>query len=160
MMPDFKALIDRITENEGYRQDVYECSNGIPTVGIGFALKDLDVAPDEAYEIVKWQIENKLIRVSKEWSQKKVGKLVANRHLRWTEKLSWYVNLPPKIKGILIEMSFQMGIRGVSKFRKMLVAMEKADWEEAAKEMLDSKWAKKDSPQRANRLADIVIDHV
>ena len=60
----------------------------------------------------------------------------------------------------MIEMSFQMGIRGVSKFRKMLVAMEKADWEEAAKEMLDSKWAKKDSPQRANRLADIVRDHV
>ena len=138
MMPDFKALIDRITENEGYRQDVYECSNGIPTVGIGFALKDLDVAPDEAYEIVK---------------------LVANRHLRWTEKLSWYVNLPPKINGILIEMAFQMGMKGVGYFRKMLAAMEKADWEEAAKEMLDSKWAKKDSPQRANRLADIVREH-
>ena len=52
-----------------------------------------------------------------------------------------------------------MGMKGGGYFRNMLAAMEKADWEEAAKEMLDSKWAKKDSPQRANRLADIVREH-
>ena len=35
-------------------------------------------------------------------------------------------------------MSFQMGVNGVSKFRKMIKAMKNEDWAEAANEMLDS----------------------
>ena len=68
-MPDFKALIEQITEDEGFRQDVYECTAGYDTVGIGFALKDLDFTPDEALATIKWQIDNSLIRMGLEHSQ-------------------------------------------------------------------------------------------
>ena len=161
MMPDFKALIEQLTEDEGYRQDVYDCSNGIPTVGIGFALRNLKpkIDPELALEIIYWQIENKLIHISKEHSQVILVKEAPALHLELSEKFDFYDDLLSMVKNCLINMSFQMGIYGVSKFRKMLKAMKDKNWKEAAIEMLDSKWARSDSPQRANRLADIVRDH-
>ena len=159
MIPDFKALVDRVTENEGYRQDVYECSNGVPTVGIGFALKDFNPSPELCKEIVDWQIANQLICISKEHSQIEVANLLSKLHLQLTERYSWYSDIPPMVKSVLIEMCFQIGLSGVGKFKKALKAIENADWKVAADEMLDSKWARKDSPLRAERLADIVREH-
>ena len=158
-MPDFKELIDRITENEGYREGVYDCSLGFKTCGIGFALKDLEISPELAYKIIKWQIDEGIIRISKEHSQEKVAELLGDLHLKWGKNLDFYDDLPPMIQGILIEMSFQLGFAGTNLFRKMLGAMKVKDWKEASNQMLDSKWARSDSPQRAKRLADIVASH-
>ena len=44
------------------------------------------------------------------------------------------------------------------KFKKMIANMIDKDWKGAATEMLDSLWAKQ-TPNRANRLADIVREH-
>jgi lysozyme len=49
-------------------------------------------------------------------------------------------------------MVFQMGASGVSKFRKMLAALDKKDYDLAATEMLDSRWHEQ-TPKRAQRLA-------
>ncbi len=54
---------------------------------------------------------------------------------------------------ILTCMVFQMGVAGVLKFKKMLAALKDRDYAGAAKEMLDSLWAKQ-TPERAQRLAD------
>ena len=159
MMPDFKALIERITENEGYRQSVYECSNGVPTVGIGQALKDFDPTPELCKMIIDWQIEKKLIQIAKDHAQIDVATVVSKIHLSLSDKIEFYSELPPMIQGILIEQSYQMGIRGMMQFKKMLKAMKEKDWKEASSQMLDSKWARFDSPQRAERLADIVREH-
>ena len=55
-------------------------------------------------------------------------------------------------------MSYQMGVNGVSKFRKMITNMKDENWSKAADEMLDSLWARQTS-NRANRLAAIVREH-
>ena len=55
-------------------------------------------------------------------------------------------------------MVFQIGFSGVMKFRKMIANMQEKNWKGAADEMLDSLWAKQ-TPSRANRLADIVREH-
>ena len=159
MIPDFKDLVARVTENEGYRQEVYECSNGIPTVGIGLALKDFNPSPELCKKIVDWQIKESLICISKEHSEIEVTNRLSKLHLQLTEKYSWYSGIPPMVKSVLIEMCFQIGLYGVGKFKKALKAMENADWKEASDEMLDSKWARSDSPLRAERLADIVREH-
>ena len=161
MMPDFKALIEQLTEDEGYRQDVYECTNGFPTVGIGLALKDLKpkISADLALEIILWQIDNNLIRLSLEHSQFILTTECPELHFQLSERFSFYDDLPQMVQNVLLNMAFQIGPYGLSKFKKMLKAMEKADWKEASIEMLDSKWARRDSPARANRLADIVREH-
>ena len=52
-------------------------------------------------------------------------------------------------------MVFQLGIGGVSKFKKALKAVGEEDWDTAADEMLDSKWATQ-TPERATELSSII----
>ena len=53
-------------------------------------------------------------------------------------------------------MCFQMGIKGLKKFKKMLAAMGVGYWNKASDECLDSDYARKDSPLRANRIAKTI----
>lgn len=58
-------------------------------------------------------------------------------------------------QGVLIEMVYQLGEGGVFGFRKMIEAVEAGDYEKAAAEMLDSKWAQQ-TPARAQELAKVM----
>jgi len=53
---------------------------------------------------------------------------------------------------IIIEMIFQLGKTGVSKFRNMWKALSALDYSTAASEMLDSRWAKQ-TPNRAQAMS-------
>ena len=53
---------------------------------------------------------------------------------------------------ILIEMVFQLGKNGVSKFRNMWKALAEKNYIGASYEMLDSRWAKQ-TPNRAEAMA-------
>ncbi len=56
-------------------------------------------------------------------------------------------------KNVFVEMVFNMGPRRVAGFRNMLAAIRDDDFDRAADEMLDSKWARQVG-RRANRLAE------
>ena len=58
-------------------------------------------------------------------------------------------------KCVIIEMVFQLGIGGVSKFKKMWKALKQNDYQIASEEMLDSKWAKQ-TPKRAEELSSVM----
>ena len=64
----------------------------------------------------------------------------------------WREMSEPRQRG-LINMSFNLGTR-LMNFRKMLAAMEAGDWELAADEALNSKWAGQVGA-RATRIADL-----
>ena len=53
---------------------------------------------------------------------------------------------------IIIEMVFQLGKTGVSKFKNMWKALSGVDYTTAAMEMLDSRWAKQ-TPNRAEAMS-------
>jgi lysozyme len=59
--------------------------------------------------------------------------------------------LPQNLQHILINMAFQLGQRGLSKFKNMNSAIEQENYVEAAVEMMDSRWATQ-TPERATRL--------
>lgn len=63
--------------------------------------------------------------------------------------------LPLAKQEILIEMSYQMGVNGVLKFKKMWLALKSEDYTEASKQMLDSRWAIQ-TPNRAKKLAEMM----
>jgi len=134
MMPDFKALIKRIGVNEGFRSKPYQCSEGVWTIGHGLT----------------WLTEEESLHIL-------TGR-ISQLHLKLLDDLDWYKDMPPEIQGILIEMVYQIGYSGVMKFKRMIANMIDKNWKEAATEMLDSLWAKQ-TPNRANRLADIVREH-
>ena len=54
---------------------------------------------------------------------------------------------------ILMDMAFNMGVPRLCKFKKMWAAVECGDYPTAAKEMLDSRWAKQ-VKGRATKLAN------
>ena len=57
--------------------------------------------------------------------------------------------------GVLVEMAFNLGFPRFQTFVKMLAAIEARDYEKAADEMLDSKWAKQ-VKGRAETLAEVM----
>ena len=56
---------------------------------------------------------------------------------------------------ILIEMVFQLGKNGVSKFKNMWKALAEKNYIGASYEMLDSRWAKQ-TPNRAKSMAELM----
>ena len=134
MMPDFKAVIERIGVNEGFRSKPYKCSEGVWTIGHG----------------ITWLTEEESLHI--------LSGRISKLHLTLLDRLDWYKDMPPEIKGVIIEMCYQIGETGFTKFRKAIAYMKDKNWKGAADEMLDSLWAKQ-TPNRAKRLSDIVRDH-
>ena len=130
-----KDLLESIKHHEGFVEHVYDDSLGIPTIGYGFAIKDLVLDEDIAEEILIRKLE-KLKRN-------------ANSRFRWLE------DMPVVIQEVILNMCYQLGITGVSKFRRAISAFQEGDWDEAANEMLDSLWARQ-TPNRATELSNIV----
>jgi lysozyme len=58
-------------------------------------------------------------------------------------------------QSVVVNMVFNMGIVRFSGFKKMVAALEGHDYNEAAAQMLDSKWARQVG-NRATRLAKIM----
>lgn len=69
-----------------------------------------------------------------------------------TTKLKWFSGLDQVRQGVLINMSFQLGMDGLLKFVNTLKMIETGDYAGASVGMLNSLWAKQ-TPERANRLS-------
>ena len=123
---------DQLIRDEGIRLKAYRDTQGLLTIGVGRNLDGVGLYPDE----VEYLLDNDLRRV-----QEQV--LIA---------LPWTVSLDEARFGVLLNMCFNLGLRGLLKFREMLSAVETGDWTTAAVEMLDSDWATQVG-DRAVRLA-------
>lgn len=134
-----KDLLEDIKKHEGFVEHVYDDSLGIPTIGYGFAIKDLTLDEDIAEEI--------LVR--------KLEKLKRNAIARF----KWLEDMPVEVQEVILNMCYQLGVTGTSKFRKAISALQEGDWEEAANEMLDSLWARQ-TPNRAKELSDTIRNQV
>lgn len=128
-------LLKSIKENEGYSKTVYKCTEGYDTIGYGFAIKDLELSK----EICEILLREKLEKLKKD---------IKNR-------FEWFVDSPELIQEVVIEMCYQLGINGFSKFKKTIYLFETNQYEEASVEMLDSLWAKQ-TPNRAKGLSQSV----
>lgn len=128
-------IINSIKAHEGYEPMVYKCTEGHDTIGIGFKVADLKLS-EEVCDLIMAEILDDLIS-------------------RIERKISWFRYTEDKVRLVIVNMSYQMGLSGVLKFKRALAAMEIKNWEMAADEMLDSLWAKQ-TPNRANELADII----
>lgn len=139
LLSDSKVIL---IKHEGYKSRAYIDTVGKITAGVGRNLSDRDI---DDQTIDRWLEEDIIFFY---------GQLSFN--FSWFEKL----NEPRKLA--LIDMCF-MGFKKFIGFKKMISAIEQDDFESAAKEMLDSLWAKQVG-NRAIELSNIirtgVIDNV
>ena len=127
------SLIDNIKKSEGFRSKVYKCTEGYDTIGYGFAIKDLVLSED----ICDMILERKL----------------AELKLRVYHQFPFLEDCPEEVQDVIIEMCYQIGVKGVSKFSKTIDHIMRKDYRAASVEMLDSKWANQ-TPNRAKKLSD------
>jgi len=67
--------------------------------------------------------------------------------------LPFFNALGPARQDALINMAYQLGVNGLLGFNRTLHYLQRGDYELAAKEALDSIWAKQ-TPERAKRIAE------
>lgn len=149
--------IEQIKKDEGIRPKGYLDEKGILTIGIGFNLTrddakemliDSGVSPVDVDKIMK--VNGKALTEDQIDTLFQMSLLQAeagavNSVNNWDE-------IPQSVKDTLVNMSFQLGRKGLLSFKDMRQSIEKEDWDGMKEEMLDSQWAKKDSPGRAKRL--------
>ena len=130
-----EELMKAVKLSEGYKPTVYKDTLQIDTIGYGFAIKDLYL-DEEVCDIILEQKLKKLIKSA-------------------DKKFEFLKYMPQEGKDVVYEMCYQLGINGVSKFKKTLAYMQDKKYDKAAVEMLDSLWAKQ-TPNRAIKLSNII----
>lgn len=132
---DDGRLINTIVSHEGYRQFAYNDTKGLATVGIGRCIdksRGKGILMNEAMYLLQNDIDECKTKL---------------------QSLPWYIILSPIRQGAIIELVFNLGFSGLMGFKKMINAMSKSDYKDAAKELLDSLWAKQVGPNRSQNIA-------
>ena len=132
---DYEKLAARVRRNEGLSYLPYRCSAGALTIGYGHNLEARGISKEVAELLLKQDLE------------------VAEKQVK--NAFIWWPKLDDARMGVLVEMCFNLGISGLVGFKKMLSAVEAGDYQTAAQEMLDSKWARQ-VKGRAVELAKIM----
>tara|TARA_R100000908_G_C3746602_1_gene141819 strand:+ start:150 stop:587 length:438 start_codon:yes stop_codon:yes gene_type:complete len=141
MFHNLEELKERIKTHEGFVNYVYKDTLGKRTVGYGHLCTD-----DEEWidgECYGHDYLNDVFEID------------FNEAVNQAEKLIGDTIIKNKAAEIIVEMVFQLGMSGVSKFKKMWAALENQDYAEASAQMLDSKWATQ-TKNRAESLAEIM----
>jgi lysozyme len=128
-------LIEKLIDHEGLELKAYKCPAGKLTIGIGRNLEDNGISKEEAFFLCSndvWKIYGKLL------------------------KYEWFRILNDERQEALINMAFNIGISGLLKFKKMIAALEREDFEAAAQEALNSKWATQVG-YRSGELANVIL---
>lgn len=71
------------------------------------------------------------------------------------KRIPWALSLDEVRRAVLTDMAFNLGVAGLMGFKNTLAAVKDKRWDDAAKEMLNSKWASQVGP-RALRLAEMM----
>jgi len=99
-----------------------------------------------------WTIGHSLTFLTEEESRTivEVFRLPAIQHALF-KRQPWIKGAHPVVQMVLINMAYQLGVEGVSAFKKTILALRNEDYATAGDEMVDSKWFKQ-TPNRAQRL--------
>jgi len=115
-------LVKQLRRHEGVRSHVYLCPAGYETIGVGrnIAESGLGLSDDE----IDYLLENDIKRCKQEL----IG-------------LSWFIDIDPVRQDALINLCFNLGMTRLLGFKNAMAAMAVGDYDQAADEFLDSRWA-------------------
>lgn len=121
LIAETRAKLRRsLVAHEGVRKFPYIDTLGNITIGIGYNLSDRGIDED--------------------WINQQYESDVRYFHERLSEDFPWFRELNQDRQVVLIDMAF-MGYKHFLSFKRMLKALRDEDYNQAALEMLNSKWA-------------------
>lgn len=127
-----ELLRAELVRDEGLRLKPYRCTAGKLSIGVGRNLDDVGISKSEALAMLDADIERTAAELDR--------------------RLPWWRHLDEVRQRVVLNMAFNLGVSGLIGFRRTLAAISAGKFEDAASEMLRSKWAEQVG-ERAQRLA-------
>jgi lysozyme len=119
MTPDaYHDLVESISRHEGLKLEPYFDTNGVLTIGYGHILSR-PISRRAAMLIREDDIESAHVAA---------------------QAYAWFADLTPTRQRVIVEMIYNLGAAGFSRFRRMIHALTLKDYVGASREMLDSHW--------------------
>ncbi len=145
-------LVEQLVRHEGIRLKVYKDSLGIDTIGVGRNIEDRGFSEFELNTLGKTleEIYEEGITEEDAYFLLKIDINIITNELFKVKPITKLIDSIRQL--VLIDMAFNMGVPRLCNFINMWAALEQYDYNIAAKEMLDSRWAKQ-VKTRATRLA-------
>ena len=131
---DIDRLKNRIKHHEGYSKDPYKDHLGYWTVGWGHNIHWITEMPQH-----------------EQWLKQDVREAIDNAQI-WLPSIG---ELSDTRQEVIAEMFFQMGASRMEGFKRLRAALQDKDFERAAYEMNDSRWANQ-TPVRAQELITLM----
>ncbi len=138
----YKKLIKRIKKHEGFSLTPYRDQLGFLTIGYGHL-----ILPDEK-ELTK----NKKTKIELENIFIQDFEIAVNNYKKFLKKYTHN----QKEEELLIEMIFQIGVRGVLRFSNLLKNMRKKNKHLVCFEMMNSLWYNQ-TPKRVKNLIKVFL---
>lgn len=143
-------VLAELETDEGIRLYPYRDSLDFWTVGIGCKLPIVE----QEQKAIGWNGIYPLSRTQiKELAKLRLIDTIRLLHA----KLEWLSEADNMVQDVLYNMSYQLGVFGVLKFKKTLKLLERKEYKKASLEMLDSLWAEQ-TPNRAKRLSEKIAN--
>jgi lysozyme len=131
-----RDLLEDLRRDEGLRLKPYRCTAGKLTIGYGRNLDDKGITEAEAEDLLRDDVAGVFAELDR--------------------ALPWWRDLSPTRQRGLANMAFNLGVPGLLKFRLMIGALKRSDYQEASRQALDSQWAGQVG-DRAKRIADLIL---
>ena len=115
-------LVEQLKRHEGLRLKPYQCTAGKLTIGIGRNIEDIGISESEAEMLLSNDIQRVVTQLK--------------------ETFPWTLDLDEVRFAALINFTFNVGIGTTSKFVNAMALLKGGNFDMAADEFLDSRWAK------------------
>ena len=140
---NIQQLRKQLEIDEGVKYDIYLDHLGLPTFGIGHLVTKTD---PESGQAVGTSISKERVA---ECFDMDVQSVINDCNKLYED----FENLPEEVQQIIANMMFNMGYTRLSKFKGMKRGVDSLNWNQAADEMVDSRWYRQVT-NRANRLVE------
>lgn len=142
-----------LERDEGYRATPYLDTQGIYTIGIG---RNLEACPLTGAEWKALLDAGQIaVSVTKLGAERLLSNGIAIAQSQCAQAFSWWPQLDDVRRDVLTNMAFNLGMQRLVGFRNMLAAIKAGNYEIAAEELMDSRYATQVGA-RAQRLATML----
>jgi len=145
------ALMEIVKEDlikhEGYVGEIYLCSEGYPTFGIGHMVTETDI--EHTWPVGTPVTDDRILDVFEEDCKE-----------AYTDACALFLNfesLPLDAQRVAVNMAFNLGRNRLGKFKNMIKYVNEGNYLMAANEMINSKWYGQVG-RRSKELVDIMKD--
>ena len=140
---NIEKLMDQLKIDEGCVYKLYNDHLGFATFGIGHLVTESD--PENGQEIGTPVSESRVI----EAFEQDVQTVLSDCAILYPD----FDELPEEVQQIIANMMFNLGRPRLSAFKGMKAGVDARDWNEAADQMVDSRWYRQVGA-RAERLVE------